>query len=142
MVGQADPGRLCVLIVEPLVLERRRVWGNRGKRPGSAWLRSSLRREQPQIQRVATSNAFLTTNNPAAQLQSRNSYPLPAQFARVMSSMPNEIILFHYPFSPYAHRVIWYLQLRGIAFAQCVRPLPPAASGGSQHLCLTAIPER
>lgn len=40
--------------------------------------------------------------------------------------VPNEIVLFHYPFSPYARRVIWYLQLRGIEFAQCVRPLPPA----------------
>ncbi|KAF2086351.1 glutathione S-transferase [Saccharata proteae CBS 121410] len=36
-----------------------------------------------------------------------------------MSSAPNDIVLFHYPFSPYARRVIWYLQLRGIAYAQC-----------------------
>jgi len=37
------------------------------------------------------------------------------------SSAPNNIVHFHYPFSPYARRIIWYLQLRGIAHAQCVR---------------------
>lgn len=34
----------------------------------------------------------------------------------------NDIILFHYQFSPYAKRVIWYLTLRGIDYAQCIQP--------------------
>ncbi|KAL8681215.1 MAG: hypothetical protein Q9186_002673 [Xanthomendoza sp. 1 TL-2023] len=34
----------------------------------------------------------------------------------------NDIILFHYPFSPYARRVIWYLTLRGIEYAECIQP--------------------
>ncbi|KAM7209168.1 hypothetical protein V8F20_000506 [Naviculisporaceae sp. PSN 640] len=32
------------------------------------------------------------------------------------------IVLYHYPYSPYARRVLWYLQLRGIPFIQCVQP--------------------
>ncbi|KXX81819.1 Glutathione S-transferase U4 [Madurella mycetomatis] len=32
------------------------------------------------------------------------------------------IILYHYPFSPYARRVIWYLRLRGIPYMQCIQP--------------------
>ncbi|KAG0652078.1 hypothetical protein D0Z07_1178 [Hyphodiscus hymeniophilus] len=36
--------------------------------------------------------------------------------------MANEIILFHYSYSPYARRVVWYLNLRGIAYTQCVDP--------------------
>ncbi|KAF2197356.1 glutathione S-transferase [Delitschia confertaspora ATCC 74209] len=39
-----------------------------------------------------------------------------------MAEAPNGIVLFHYPFSPYARRVTWYLQLRGIAYAQCIQP--------------------
>lgn len=35
----------------------------------------------------------------------------------------NDIILFHYPFSPFAKRVIWYLTLRGIDYAQCIQPV-------------------
>ncbi|KAL8674184.1 MAG: hypothetical protein Q9168_001435 [Polycauliona sp. 1 TL-2023] len=35
----------------------------------------------------------------------------------------NDIVLFHYPFSPYAKRVIWYLTLRGLEYAQCVQPI-------------------
>lgn len=30
------------------------------------------------------------------------------------------IVLYHYPYSPYARRVVWYLQLRGIPYSQCV----------------------
>ncbi|KAI1177707.1 glutathione S-transferase [Nemania sp. FL0916] len=33
------------------------------------------------------------------------------------------IVLYHYYFSPYSKRVIWYLQLRKIPFRQCVQPL-------------------
>ncbi|KAI4240165.1 MAG: hypothetical protein L6R40_005298 [Gallowayella cf. fulva] len=35
----------------------------------------------------------------------------------------NNIVLFDYPFSPYAKRVAWYLTLRGIEYAQCVQPV-------------------
>ena len=34
----------------------------------------------------------------------------------------NDIVLFHYPFSPFAKRVIWYLTLRGIEYTQCIQP--------------------
>lgn len=34
----------------------------------------------------------------------------------------NDIVFFHYQFSPYARRVIWYLTLRGIDYAQCLQP--------------------
>ena len=34
----------------------------------------------------------------------------------------NGIVLYHYTFSPYAKRVVWYLALRGIDYAECVRP--------------------
>ena len=33
---------------------------------------------------------------------------------------PNGIVLWHYPFSPFARRVVWYLTLRGIEYAECV----------------------
>ncbi|MCJ1313672.1 hypothetical protein MMC25_007351 [Agyrium rufum] len=39
-----------------------------------------------------------------------------------MASSGNDIILFQYPFSPYARRVIWYLQLRGIPYSQSNQP--------------------
>ncbi|KAK3403131.1 hypothetical protein B0T20DRAFT_400115 [Sordaria brevicollis] len=32
------------------------------------------------------------------------------------------IILYHYPFSPYARRIVWYLHLRGIPYTQCLQP--------------------
>ncbi|KAK4452336.1 hypothetical protein QBC34DRAFT_398447 [Podospora aff. communis PSN243] len=32
------------------------------------------------------------------------------------------VILYHYPFSPYARRVAWYLRLRGIPYLQCLQP--------------------
>jgi glutathione S-transferase len=38
-----------------------------------------------------------------------------------MDGPNNGIVLYHYSFSPYARRVIWYLALRGIDYAQCVR---------------------
>ena len=37
-------------------------------------------------------------------------------------ALHNDIVLFHYPFSPYARRITWYLNLRGIDFAQCLVP--------------------
>ncbi|KAL7274521.1 hypothetical protein RUND412_002583 [Rhizina undulata] len=33
-----------------------------------------------------------------------------------------KIILYHYHFSPYAHKVSWYLNLRGIKYYQCMQP--------------------
>lgn len=35
----------------------------------------------------------------------------------------NDIILFHYSFSPFARKVIWYLTLRGIDYGQCIQPV-------------------
>ncbi|KAK5661462.1 hypothetical protein OQA88_11363 [Cercophora sp. LCS_1] len=35
---------------------------------------------------------------------------------------PLPIILYHYPFSPYARRVVWYLRLRGIPYTECLQP--------------------
>ncbi|KAG8525830.1 uncharacterized protein KY384_000590 [Bacidia gigantensis] len=37
-------------------------------------------------------------------------------------SAPNDIILYHYQFSPFARRVTWYLTLRGIPYAECLQP--------------------
>lgn len=48
------------------------------------------------------------------------------------SSVPNDIVLFHYEFSPYARRIVWYLHLRKIRYAQCLvtNIMPrPALSG-------------
>lgn len=39
-----------------------------------------------------------------------------------LADVPNGIILFQYPFSPFARRLIWYLTLRGIPYAQCIEP--------------------
>jgi len=70
-------------------------------------------------------------------------------------SAPNDLILFHYPFSPYARRISWYLALRGVSHAQCLQPpiLPrpdlsalniayrriPLLSIGSSVLCDTRL---
>jgi glutathione S-transferase len=35
-------------------------------------------------------------------------------------SPSQDIVLYHYPFSPYAKRVTAYLALRGIPYKQCV----------------------
>lgn len=37
-----------------------------------------------------------------------------------MADQDLPIILYHYPYSPYARRVVWYLTLRGIPYSQCV----------------------
>ncbi|KAM7212667.1 hypothetical protein V8F06_011955 [Rhypophila decipiens] len=39
-----------------------------------------------------------------------------------MASQQLPVVLYHYPYSPYARRVLWYLHLRGIPFTQCVQP--------------------
>ncbi|EFW16237.1 hypothetical protein D8B26_006065 [Coccidioides posadasii str. Silveira] len=48
-----------------------------------------------------------------------------------------EIVLFHYTFSPYARRVAWYLNLRGIRYSQCLQPpimpRPDLAALGVQY---------
>ena len=36
---------------------------------------------------------------------------------------PNDIVHFHYEFSPYGRRIAWYLALRGIDYAQCLQPV-------------------
>ena len=35
------------------------------------------------------------------------------------------IVFYHYDFSPYSHKIKWYLDLRGIPYAQCMQPLIP-----------------
>lgn len=30
------------------------------------------------------------------------------------------IVLYHYAYSPFARRLVWYLHLRGIPYSQCV----------------------
>ena len=42
----------------------------------------------------------------------------------MMDGPNNGIVLYHYSFSPFARRVLWYLSLRGIDYAECVRSLP------------------
>ncbi|KAH6652683.1 hypothetical protein BKA67DRAFT_592948 [Truncatella angustata] len=39
-----------------------------------------------------------------------------------MASSNLPIILFHYPFSPYARRIVWYLTLRSIPYTECIQP--------------------
>ncbi|KAJ3508892.1 hypothetical protein NM208_g15747 [Fusarium decemcellulare] len=38
-----------------------------------------------------------------------------------MSANPR-VIVYHYTYSPYARRLIWYLALRGIPYSQCLQP--------------------
>ncbi|MCJ1340007.1 hypothetical protein MMC09_005301 [Bachmanniomyces sp. S44760] len=37
-------------------------------------------------------------------------------------ALHNDIVLFHYTYSPYARRITWYLALRGIDYSQCLQP--------------------
>jgi hypothetical protein len=34
------------------------------------------------------------------------------------------IIFYHYPYSPYARRIVWYLRLRGFSYMECVSRVP------------------
>ncbi|KAJ9645675.1 hypothetical protein H2199_002714 [Coniosporium tulheliwenetii] len=56
-------------------------------------------------------------------------------------SAPNDIILFHYPFSPYARRITWYFTLRGIEYAQCVQsPVLPRPDLEALNVSYRRIP--
>ncbi|KAK4645422.1 hypothetical protein QC761_201290 [Podospora bellae-mahoneyi] len=46
------------------------------------------------------------------------------------------LILYHYPFSPYARRLIWYLKIRGIPYCQCLQPPILPRPDLSTHLSL------
>ncbi|TLD12318.1 uncharacterized protein PgNI_03344 [Pyricularia grisea] len=39
-----------------------------------------------------------------------------------MASSEQPIVLYHYPYSPFARRISWYLALRGIPYMQCLQP--------------------
>lgn len=41
------------------------------------------------------------------------------------------IVLYHYAYSPFARRVVWYLHMRGIPYTQCVS----ARGGGTVKRC-------
>jgi hypothetical protein len=53
-----------------------------------------------------------------------------------MSSLARHppIILYHYPYSPYARRIVWYLRLRGISYSECVSRIPPISHAQPLHL--------
>jgi len=38
------------------------------------------------------------------------------------ATAPPPVILYHYSFSPYARRVVWYLRLRRIPYRECLQP--------------------
>ncbi|EMC93991.1 hypothetical protein BAUCODRAFT_124737 [Baudoinia panamericana UAMH 10762] len=42
----------------------------------------------------------------------------------MQGDVPDGLVLFHYPLSPYGRRCCWYLALRHIAYAECVREAP------------------
>ncbi|KAK4200676.1 hypothetical protein QBC40DRAFT_173387 [Triangularia verruculosa] len=46
------------------------------------------------------------------------------------------LILYHYPFSPYARRLIWYLKIRNIPYYQCLQPPILPRPDLSSHLSL------
>ncbi|OAL22394.1 hypothetical protein AYO20_11180 [Fonsecaea nubica] len=39
-----------------------------------------------------------------------------------MAGPNNGIVLYHYSFSPFARRILWYLSLRGLDYAECKQP--------------------
>ncbi len=52
--------------------------------------------------------------------------------------MAAPIIVYHYPFSPYGRRITWYLALRGLPYAECVRQqiaAPGVAPQARRHVC-------
>jgi len=54
---------------------------------------------------------------------------------------PNSLILFHYPFSPYARRIVFYLHLRQIPYAQCLVPsIMPRAPLNTLNIAYRRIP--
>ncbi|KAJ9156406.1 Glutathione S-transferase [Pleurostoma richardsiae] len=54
-----------------------------------------------------------------------------------MSAKEHPIVLYHYAYSPFARRVVWYLALRGIPYSQCMQPpimpRPDIAALGINH---------
>lgn len=40
------------------------------------------------------------------------------------------IVLYHYAYSPFARRLVWYLHLRGIPYSQCVSALTNRCTRG------------
>ncbi|KKF96240.1 hypothetical protein CFO_g1412 [Ceratocystis platani] len=59
-----------------------------------------------------------------------------------MTSPPPRIVLFHYSFSPYAQRVVWYLTLRGIPYSQCHRRIPLLSIGRDVYVDTRLIIEK
>ncbi|KAK4178354.1 hypothetical protein QBC36DRAFT_234619 [Triangularia setosa] len=53
-----------------------------------------------------------------------------------MATQQEPLILYHYPFSPYARRLIWYLKLRNIPYYQCLQPPILPRPDLSSHLSL------
>ncbi|POR38634.1 Uncharacterized protein TPAR_01151 [Tolypocladium paradoxum] len=52
-----------------------------------------------------------------------------------------EIVLYHYSFSPYARRILWYLALRGIPYSQCLQPpMMPRPDVGRLGIAYRRIP--
>lgn len=49
-----------------------------------------------------------------------------------MADLP--IIIYHYTYSPYARRVVWYLALRGIPYVQCVCRLLQSRGQSQGHM--------
>lgn len=39
-----------------------------------------------------------------------------------MTMANEEIVFFHYPGSPYANRITWYLKLAGVPYSECIQP--------------------
>jgi hypothetical protein len=60
-------------------------------------------------------------------VEEQHLIPNPLALVTTMSdtpTAPNNIVLYWYPASPYGRRVTWYLALRKIKYAECVRSNP------------------
>ncbi|KAK3945895.1 hypothetical protein QBC46DRAFT_370266 [Diplogelasinospora grovesii] len=66
-----------------------------------------------------TTSEFITAAHKLHYKGRKTAHSLYLPFA-MSAELP--IILYHYPFSPYARRVAWYMQLRGIPYSQCMQP--------------------